>query len=192
MHASPSTRDAFGQKVARGIFKPVARHLREDLRDDRLAEGIGLTFEMYLRYAERGVTIDDALLVHSCHLRAIDLSRRVAGAAGGQPKKDVYDERNYRDGKLEVLHLGVPGEDGDGVGYTAALTTNPTRDIMSALSLQGWLSGLCERDQTMLALRQAGHTLTEIGLRLAASTTTVCARLRELGAQLLLLVGGAS
>ncbi|HEX7601930.1 MAG TPA: hypothetical protein VF316_10010 [Polyangiaceae bacterium] len=56
-------------------------------------------------------------------------------------------------------------------------------DIISALSLRGWLSGLCERDQTMLALRQAGHTLTEIGLRLAASTTAVCARLRELGAQ---------
>ncbi|HEX7601188.1 MAG TPA: hypothetical protein VF316_06260, partial [Polyangiaceae bacterium] len=58
--------------------------------------------------------------------------------------------------------------------------------------LSPWLSGLCERDQTMLALRQAGHTLTEIGLHLAASTTAVCARLRELGAQVLLLIGGAS
>jgi hypothetical protein len=49
-----SARQAFADS-SRGIFDPVARHLREDLREDRLAEGIGLTFEMYKRYAECGV-----------------------------------------------------------------------------------------------------------------------------------------
>ena len=64
--AFSSPQEAFGHNVAAGIFVPVARHLREDIREDRLAEGIGLTLQMYLRYAERGVILDDALLVHAC------------------------------------------------------------------------------------------------------------------------------
>ena len=185
MQDSVSARDSFGVKVAAGMFNPVARHLREDIRDDRLADGIGLTFVMFMRYAERGVVIDDALLVHACHMRAIDLSRRVAGAHGAQPKRDVLDERNFHDGKLEVLHLGLElGEDDGGVGYAAAMINNPTNNIVSALNLESWLDGLCEEDRLMLALRQAGHTLNEIGLQLAASTSAVCARLRALGHEL--------
>jgi hypothetical protein len=166
---------------------------REDIRDDRLAQGVGLTFELYLRNADRGVVIDDALLVHACHLRAIDLSRRLAGAAGSQPKKDVLDERNYTEGKIEVFYLGLEaGEDDGGIGHGASLTFNPTNYLLSAMSLQTWLSGLCERDRSLLALRQAGHTLVEIGLRLGASTSAVFARLRELGHELALRLGRAS
>jgi hypothetical protein len=193
MHQVSSPQDVFGNKVAAGIFDPVARHLREDIREDRLADGIGLTFEMYLRYADRGVILDDAILVHACHMRAIDLSRRLAGAAGSQPKKDVLDERNYIDGKIEVFYLGLePGEDDGGIGYAAPMVNNPTSHILSALSLEDWLSGLCDRDQALLALRQAGHTLTEIALRLASSTSRVFARLRELGEELAARLGRAS
>jgi hypothetical protein len=188
-----SARDRFADKVAAGIFKPVGRHLREDIREDRLAEGVALTFEMFTRSAERGVVIDDALLVHHCRLRAIDLSRRVAGADGIQPKRDVFDERNYTDGKLEVLHLGLKlGDDDGGVGYAAAMVNNPTSHILSALSLEDWLDGLDEEDRLLLALRQAGHTLNEIGLQLAASTSAVCARLHALGHELAARIGHAS
>jgi hypothetical protein len=190
---SVSARDRFADKVARGIFKPVGRHLREDIREDRLAEGVALTFEMFARSAERGLVIDDALLVHHCRLRAIDLSRRVAGADGGQPKRDVLDERNYTDGTLEVLHLGLEfGEDDGGVGYAAAMVNNPTSHILSALNLESWLDGLDEEDRLLLALRHAGHTLNEIGLQLAASTSTVCARLHALGHELAARIGRAS
>ena len=191
MNNSVAARDTFAEKVAAGIFNPVGRHLREDIRDDRLAEGVALTFEMFMRYAERGVVIDDALLVHSCHMRAIDLSRRVAGADGAQPKRDVYDERNYVDGKLEVLHLGLELGD-DGIGFAAAMTHNPTNFIVSALNLEDWLDGLCEEDRLLLALRQAGHTLNEIGLQLAASTSAVCARLHALGHELAARIGHTS
>ena len=189
---SVSARDTFGDKVAAGIFDPVARHLRDDLREDRLADGIGLTFETFMRYAERGVVMDDALLVHHCRLRAIDLSRRVAGSEGTQPKRDVLDERNFSEGKVEVLHLGLElGEDDGGVGFAAAMVNDPTSYLVSALSLESWLEGLDEEDRLMLALRQAGHTLSEIGLQLAASTSAVCARLRALGHELAARIGHA-
>lgn len=184
MHeASSSARDLFAAKVACGIFRPVARHLREDLREDRLAEGIGLTFEVYQRYAERGVFIDDALLVHACRLRAIDLGRHVAH--GAQSKRDVLDERNYHEGKVEVLHLGLePGEDDGWIGFAPQLNTNPTSHIVSAISLERWLSSLPPRDRLILSLRQAGHPRRGIGLQTGSSTSAVFQRLRELGTEL--------
>jgi hypothetical protein len=98
-------KDLFAAKVRAGIFAPVARHLREDLAQDRLAEGVALTFQMYAKSVAEGAPMDDALLVHACHLRAIDLGRRVAGAQGARSKADVFDERNYKEGRVEVLRF---------------------------------------------------------------------------------------
>ena len=63
--------------MKRGIFSPVARHIT-NLADaeDRLQEAVCMTFEMAARYAERGQVLNDAILVHSCRLRAVDLGRR--------------------------------------------------------------------------------------------------------------------
>ncbi len=186
MHeASSSARDLFAAKVSRGIFRPVARHLRDDLRDDRLAEGVGQVYEMFARYAERGVVLDDGLLVHACRLRAGDLGRHLAH---DHSKRDVLDERNYHEGRVEILHLG---ED-DALAFAPPMTVNPTRDIVSAISLQHWLSSLSSRDRLMLALRQAGHTLAEIGLHLGASTSAIFARLKELGRELEIRAHGST
>ncbi len=41
-------------KVARGMFQPVARHLRTDIAEDRLAEGIAMAFELYAKSVAEG------------------------------------------------------------------------------------------------------------------------------------------
>ena len=174
MHeADSSARDLFADKVSRGIFNPVARHLRDDLRDDRLAEGVAQTFEIFARKADRGVLLDDALLVHACRLRAVDLGRHLA--RGTHSKRDVLDERN---GGLEVLHFD------DAIRCSLPLTINPTDTLVSAISLKRWLLTLGDRDRLMLALRYAGHTLGEIAEHIGSSTSAVFSRLRELGRQL--------
>jgi hypothetical protein len=177
--ATCDVRDAFAQKVKRGIFDPVARHLREDLRDDRLAEGVALTFEKYAKEAEQGTVLDDALLVHVCRLRATDLSRRVAGAGGCQPKRDVLDERNRA--QVGLVHLDDPEQED---GLAVAMSSNPTRRVHGALDLHAWFATLEQDERELLALRQAGHTLTEIGEAIGASTSAVFQRLRRLGHEL--------
>jgi hypothetical protein len=145
---------AFAAKVARGMFQPVARHLRSDIAEDRLAEGIAMTFELYARNATQGRILPDAVLVHACHLRAIDTSRRVAGAGGGQPKRDVFDERNYTAGKVEVLRFDAPLEDMEGqscLGFDEPGTPHPARRLASAMDLESWLSSLDAQDRLLLA-----------------------------------------
>ena len=186
--ATANVRASFDQKVRNGIFAPVARHLREDLVEDRMAEGVSMAFAQYVRSVERGEPMNDALLVQACHMRAIDLSRRVAGAGGSQPKRDVMDERNYKAGHVEVLRLdGELGDDED-EGFVLALADvdveHPSRWLHSALDLQNWLSRLPAGDRLLLALRRAGHTLEEIAKTTHRSITSVLKRLRELGREL--------
>jgi len=183
----------FADKVRRGIFSPVARHLREDLVEDRLAEGVGMAFEQYVRSAARGRPMPDALLVQACHLRAIDLPRRLAGAQGARPRGDVYDERNYLEGRVEVLRLDGLLDDGDeeqGLFGLARLdAANPARDLASAVDLERWIGRLGPEDRMMLALRQCGHTLGGIGVALGMSTSAVFKRLRDLGQELAEVAG---
>jgi hypothetical protein len=179
---------AFAEKVRAGIFRPVARHLREDLVEDRMAEGIGMAFEQYLTRAAEGRVMPDALLVQACHMRAVDLSRRLAGAGGAQPKRDVMDERNFKEGRVEVLRLDGLLSDDEDEGVALRLTDveigNPARWLVSAIDLETWLSHLASGDQLILRLRCAGHTLDEIAKTTGRSITAVLQRLRELGREL--------
>jgi hypothetical protein len=177
----------FASKVRRGMFSPVARHLRTDIAEDRLAEGIAMAFELYAKSVAKGEPLADAILVHACHLRAIDLSRRVAGSQGGHPKRDVFDPRNYNDGKVEVWSLDAQIEGADGepwFGFAEPGVPNPAGRYASAMDLESWLGSLDAEDRLVLALRQAGSTLLEIGEATGKSINWARHRLLRLGYEL--------
>ena len=165
-----TTRAAFDEKVRAGIFNPIARHLHDDLREDRLAEGIAFAWRLYRTHDG---DVDAALLVHHARLRACDVSRQIAG---GYSKKDVLDARHS--GKLEVLQLDGDHLDGDDVGLARALSSDPTHRIFGAISLKRWLEGLPEEDRRMLELGMKGCGLKEIAQKVRLSASTALARCR--------------
>jgi DNA-directed RNA polymerase specialized sigma24 family protein len=188
-------RSSFNNKVKRGIFSPVARHIT-NLADaeDRLQEAVCMTFEMAARYAERGQVLNDAILVHSCRLRAVDLGRRFV-RDDAQPARDVLHPLNYVKGKVEVYRLdGMLDDDGDFLaqdevealvpGLATALQTSPQRDIVSAIDLEAWVASLAPADRELLAMRQAGATLADIAEYLDVSISKVFSRMKALRLQL--------
>jgi hypothetical protein len=190
-------RAAFEDKIRRGIFRPIERHLPEDVREDRLQDAIALTWAMYERYALRGELLDDAILVHSCTLRATDASRYYVPCEGYQRKRDALDPRNYMAGTVEVLRLADLHEEEDdeahqvdrrdkpiSVGFAELRCTNPVRKILSAIDLTAWLAGLAPEDRQTLELRGAGYTLEETADKLGVSLSVVFARCRRLGEEL--------
>jgi hypothetical protein len=191
--ASAKNRQEFSKKIRRGLFRPVERHLKSDLREDQMQEALGHVYKMYDSYArERGVVLDDAILVHACRLRACDPGRRLAGAAGARPRGDVYDHRNYRDGKLELLRLDIhqnedrPEEDmALGLpGLALPGAADPSDAMNSAHDLAKWLGELSADERRLLALRQSGHGLVAIGKKLKITSSTAFQRSRRLGAEL--------
>lgn len=191
MHVEEVAR-AFDQKVRRGMFRPVARHvLHHPDPEDRLQDAIAQTWEMYARYAERGVVLDDAILVHSCRQRAVDLARHFVPSDGTRRYHDVCDQRAYRDGKVEVFRLDWPFEDEDGdegslqpVGYAEEQCPSPERKLNSALDLENWLDGLTARDRSIMEGRMAGYGLPRIAVDLGLSTSTIFAKTKALGLEL--------
>ena len=184
----------FGAKVKAGIFRPVGRHLSGPDAEDKLQEGICQTFEMYRRYAlDRGVVLDDGILVHSCRQRAVDLGRRFV-KSDSQPRRDALHPANYRDRKTEVYRLdGLLDDDGElpaegdrqvALGLAEMMANNPTRQLIAALDLQSWLSSVSCEDRRLLAMRYAGSPLQEIADAAGVSISSVFKRLRDLGWQL--------
>lgn len=185
-------REQFEKKVRAGIFRPVIRHITGNDPEERLAEAVALTFELYSRKAKAGVLLDDAVLVHHCRLRATDLGRHLV--KGGQRLRDALDERNYHRGRLEVLRIdGLPDEDGDlhgeedgnvVIGLADGLAQDPTPRIIGAIDLADWACSLPERDRTLLAARYEGFTLNETAQAMDSSISSVFARLKRLGGEL--------
>lgn len=182
----------FQEKVLRGIFRPVSRHLPPSEAEDRLSEGIALTFELFAQHARRGVKLDDALLVHHCRLRAADPGRHLV--RGEHSALDVLDPRPYLTGQVEVVHIdglpdqdgGFPGEEDGGVvvGVADGLAQDPTASLVSAIDLGRWAATLPERDRALLVARYEGRTISEAGAAIGASTSRAFARLRQLGQEL--------
>lgn len=195
MSAAPE--DAVRQQVAnlyrRGGFKPLARYLPDEHREDRIAEAVALTFNMALRYAARGLRLDDALLVHHAKLRVTDHSRHLVSSHGRGV--DALNQRNFVAGKTEVLHVdGVVDAEGDAdtvpegdqqlIALAVRRSGDPAEHLASAFDLQTWLSALDERDLRLLELRAEGHTLKEIANEIRSSVSVVFARCQRLGAKL--------
>jgi hypothetical protein len=150
-----------------------------------------MTFEMAARYAERGQVLNDAILVHSCRLRAVDLGRGFV-RDDAQPARDVLHPLNYAKGRVAVLRLdGLVDDDGDFVaqgdvealvpGLATALQVNPQRDIISAVDLEAWVASLAPADRELLAMRQMGATLADIAEHLDVSISKVFSRTKTLG-----------
>lgn len=184
--------EQFAGLMARRAFEPVRRHLTGSDADDRLAEGIGMAFEMAMRKAQQGVRLDDALLVHAVRLRAVEIRRQFV--KGGQPRRDALHRANYTDGRTEVFHIdgfededGVWSREGDVALHAiwfAAASWNPELILAAAVDLKNWLVSIGQEDRHMLAARLAGYSLQEIASKTDRSTSAVFARLRVLGTEL--------
>jgi hypothetical protein len=174
-----NARTKFEHHVRAGIFAPVARHLGHDA-DDRMQEGMALTWRLYRNHAERGRELEPALLVHACRLRAIDLSRNLANDRR-QKLRDAYDPRNQTAGRVALLD--VEGH-GNVLGMAGATCINPTTKIDSAIDLSDWLDGLDDRDRQLLELRAAGYTWSETGEAVGMPLKSAFDRGRRLGQEL--------
>jgi hypothetical protein len=182
----------FAEKVARGIFRPVIRHITGNDPEERLAEAVALTFELYAKKARAGVELDDALLVHHARLRAVDLGRQLVRS--GQRKRDALDPRNYHQRRVEILRIdGLPDEDGTFrreedaemvIGLADGLAQDPTPKIIGALDLASWADTLAPGDRAVLAARYEGHTLKETAEAMGSTISPVFARLKRLGTEL--------
>ena len=184
---------AFEEKVRRGMFAPVARHVANHPDpEDRLQDALCQVWLMYRdRIIERDLVLDDPILVHACRQRAVDLARHFVPSGGTRRYWDAMDQRAYRDRKVEVFRLDAWVEDDsedenkpEQIGLAVEECGSPEHKLNSALDLESWIDGLTARDASIMEGRMAGFTLEQIGHDLGMSTSVVCKKARVLGSEL--------
>lgn len=184
---------AFEEKVRRGIFAPVARHLTNlATAEDRLQDAICQTWLMYRRYAEeKSKILPDAILVHSCRQRAVDPGRNFVPAEGGCKNQDVLDPRAYRGGNVHVLRLQGVCEDqcADGnrelQSFCAEhMAIDPSRKIRSAIDLKQWIGELSHLDRYIMEQKYLGASTAQIAHDLGMPYRVVYQKTKEKGLEL--------
>ena len=163
----------FEEKVKKGIFNPVRRFIKiEHEAEDRWADALASTWSMYSRYArEKDTVLSDAILVHSCRQRAIDLSRRFVGTQGARgTNQDVMDPRCFRDGHVRVYRLGgihdnEQADENDRsieISLAESMAEDPEEKWNSAIDLQSWIGEQTFQDQSILTRKQEGYSTKEV------------------------------
>ena len=186
--------EQFEDKVRRGIFNPIRRHLKiAHEAEDRWQDAVCQTWSMYRRYAEKGEVLSDAILVHSCRQRATDLGRRFTGTLGAhRTNQDVMDARAYRDGLVRVYRLNGTHDDEQidetdraiEVSLAESLTVAPEDQWISAIDLERWVGEQCFQDQGIMAGKMEGKTTKEIAHETHLPYLVAWRKEKELGHEL--------
>jgi len=121
----------------------------------------------------------------------VDLDRDFVPADGRCRRRDVYDPRAFRDGKVEVLRLDGVVPDGSRepdrmleISYAEAMALRPERKMNSAIDLESWVAAQTSLDQLILEKKMEGHTLEQIAFDLDLTTSKVFERAKKLGLEL--------
>ena len=187
--------EEFTDKVNRGIFDPVRRHIViEHEAEDRWQDALAQTWSMYRRYAmEKDTILEDAILVHSCRQRATDLNRRFVGTLGAhQTNQDVMDPRAYRDGLVRVYRLGGIHDDEQADGTDRAIevslaecrSEDPEERWNSAIDLQSWMGQQAFKDQAILTGKMEGRSTKDVAHELHTPYMVIWRREKALGHEL--------
>jgi hypothetical protein len=84
-----------------------------------------------------------------------------------------------------MIDIDVPDRDANVIlGFAEATSSNPTREVNSAIDLFDWLATLPARDRKMLELRAAGHTWKVAGAAVGMPLRSAFDRCKRLGMEL--------
>ena len=193
--ATADVKREFARKVEKKMFAPVARHLREDLVEDRLAEGVGMAFEQYVQQRGRGPAdggrAAGAGVSHAGHRPWPP----PGGCPGARPRERRLRRAGLQRGPRRApaprrpARLGRQRRGAGPVRLGRARRAEPGPHARQRHRSRAVARQARRRRPDDLALRQAGHTLGGIGGGDGRSTSTVFARLRQLGEELAEVAG---
>ena len=97
------------QQYADTLYKAASRMLdkRNPQYEDKVQDLVILAYEEFKRKADQGTIMSLPLLIHFMKLRKPEVQLEMRGDSR-TPKKDVFNKRNYYEGKLELYSIDNP------------------------------------------------------------------------------------
>ncbi len=142
--------------------------------DDKVQDLVILAYEEFIRKGNEGNIMDLPLVIYYMNLRKKEVQLEMRGYSRTN-KKDVFNKRNYYEGKLEVYSINNPVfEDvGDTYGDIMQGDDDIEGSLIHEIDLKTAMSNLMSKEKTVLEMKINGFSEEEIAQSLALEFHTI-------------------
>ena len=125
--------------------------------DDKVQDLVVLAYEEFTRKASEGKIMELPLVIHFMRFRKAEVQIEMRGYSRTN-KTDVFNKRNYYEGKMELYSIDNPVFDGEGDTYADVIPhdTNVEDELNFKIDLQRKLSALTNTDRTIFEMKVTG------------------------------------
>ena len=172
------------------MYTQLDRHAERISRGDKdLKQNIlSLSYNTYCSAFSRKYELSVGELVNFMQHRAGELRRcklRHFGNKGYNGTKDVYSRLRYYNDDVKLLHLsGSEGTDDVLMGSFHRRNISLADDIAFKIDFKNFLTGLSERDRSILIRRMEGYQVKELSSLFKSSPSTISKCLRRIGKEI--------
>jgi DNA-binding CsgD family transcriptional regulator len=154
--------------------------------EDKVQDLVILAYEEFKRKAEQGTTMSLPLLIHFMKLRKPEVQLEMRGDSRTH-KKDVFNKRNYYEGKLELYSIDNPlnKESGETFAESIKDENNLEEEISFRLEYQDRLASLHGNEQTILQMKMNGYQDYEIAQTMCIQSSTVKTALQNIAPKMM-------
>ena len=142
--------------------------------DDKVQDLVILAYEEFIRKGNEGNIIDLPLIIYYMKLRKNEVQLEMRGYSRTH-KTDVFNKRNYYEGKLELHSINNPVFEGGGDTYAEIIQDGEDGEesLTFEIDLKERVTKLSPKEKSILELKVAGFTEEEIARSLAVQIHTV-------------------
>jgi DNA-directed RNA polymerase specialized sigma24 family protein len=174
------------QSYAHTLYTAAARMIdkRHPQYEDKVQDLVILAYEEFLSKAEQGRVMSLPLLIHFMKLRKPEVQIEMRGYSRTH-KTDVFNKRNYYEGKTELYALDSPIAGGSEATIADVLpdATNLEEELLAQMDIDNTVSTLQEYEQTILRMKLSGYDDHEIACALSVQPHTIRNALRRMCAK---------
>jgi DNA-directed RNA polymerase specialized sigma24 family protein len=176
------------QSYSNTLYAAASRMLdkRNPQHEDKVQDLVILAYEEFKRKADQGVIMSLPLLIHFMKLRKPEVQLEMRGASRTH-KKDVFNKRNYYEGKLELYSIDNPlnKESGETFAESIEDENNLEEEILFRLEYQDRLAMLHINEQTILQMKMNGYQDYEIAQTMCIQSSTVKTALQTIAPKMM-------
>jgi DNA-directed RNA polymerase specialized sigma24 family protein len=147
---------------------------RNPMYEDKVQDLVILAYEEFKRKAEQGTIMNLLLLIHFMKLRKPEVQLEMRGDSRTH-KKDVFNKRNYYEGKYELYSIDNTINDESGETFAESIPDehNHEEEIIFHLDYQTTLASMQKVEETVVQMRLHGFENYEIAQSLNVHSSTI-------------------
>ncbi|MBI5021740.1 MAG: hypothetical protein HZB59_09900 [Ignavibacteriales bacterium] len=142
--------------------------------DDKVQDLVILAYEEFIRKVNEGKIMELALLIHYMKLRKKEVQIEMRGYSRTN-KTDVFNKRNYYEGKLELHSIDNSIFNGEGDTYADIIQDESNLEdyLHYKIDLDTRLSKLSEKERIIFMMKEEGYNDDEIAQAVSVNIQTV-------------------